>query len=177
MFIQRFNKRVAWCVSYGHKDFFLSFPSALFYIQLSFFDIDCPIRKPFAKTLWQKKREGTSHKEIFLLKTITHYKTPDGVSLSLSCVYTDSIELFWGLCGSKADGMRIHQLAALQLCRPRLECFLFFPFWVENFDFSSSPRHQTREKCLLPTLTTTAAAAVSVPEHDELEYYTVVGIR
>lgn len=104
-------------------------------IQLSFFDIDCPIRKPFAKTLWQKKERRDKSQGNFSIEN--YYALQDAwwcLSLSLSCVYTDSIELFWGLCvcvyncGSKADGMRIHQLAALQLCRPRLECF--FPFFL-----------------------------------------------
>lgn len=135
MFIQRFNKRVAWCVSYGHKDFFLSlFPLLSLYSTFFLW-----YRLSYTKTICQnaltrKKRRDKSQGNFSIEN---YYALQDAwwcLSLSLSCVYTDSIELFWGLCvcvyncGSKADGMRIHQLAALHCVV--LVWNVFLPFFL-----------------------------------------------
>ena len=178
MFIQRFNKRVRrmMCVI-RTQGFLSSFPSALISNFLSF--IDCPT-KPFAKTLWQKKKKEKG--QVTRKFSIENYYALQDAwwCLSLSFLCTDSIELFWGLCvcvcncGSKADGMRIHQLAALHcvvLVWNVFFSFLSWEFWFFIITASSNSREMPSH------LNNSSRSSRFRPEHDELEYYTVVGIR
>ena len=182
MFIQRFNKRVAWCVSYGHKDFFLYFPLLSLYPTFFLW-----YRLSYTKTICQnaltKKREkGKVTRKFFYWKLLRiTRRLMVSLSLSFLCIYRFNWTFLRTLCvclyncGSKADGMRIHQLAALHCVVLVWNVFFLFSFLSWKFwFFIITASSNSRE---MPPSHLNSSSSRFRPEHDELEYYTVVGIR
>lgn len=183
MFIQRFNKRVAWCVSYGHKDFFLSlfpllslYPTFFLWYRLSYTKTICQ------NALTKKKEKGQVTRKFFYWKLLRiTRRLMVSLSLSFLCIYRFNWTFLRTLCvcvyncGSKADGMRIHQLAALHCVVLVWNVFFLFSFLSWKFwFFIITASSNSRE---MPPSHLNSSSSRFRPEHDELEYYTVVGIR